>query len=120
MKSARTTVFALMTASLAVSPLSAQSSFVNLWNACVKAEIQDRLRSQQPVRLSADRISLEGDTLRLSGRASIRFNGTTIEAEEVVIEQASKEVVLTTVRNVSIGSGSRCAPPSRRPRVEFR
>src|SRR5262245_29190495 len=116
MKSTLTAVVALAL----VSPVSAQSP-VRLWNDCVKTEIEERLVAQQPVRLSAERISLEGNTLRLSGNASISFEGTRVKAEEIAIDQASKHVAFTTVRNILIGSGSRCAPPpSSLPRIEYR
>ena len=120
MRSALTAVVALATGLATMSPVRAQSG-TQPWHDCVTTEIQDRLLSQQPVRLSAENISLTGTTLRLSGRASIRFDDTTVRAEEIVIEQASKAVTLTTVRNIFIGARSRCAPPpSARPRIEFR
>jgi hypothetical protein len=120
MRSALTAAVVLATGFATMSPVRAQSG-AQPWHDCVTTEIQDRLLSQQPVRLSADNISLTGATLRLSGRASIRFDDTTVRAEEIIIEQASKEVTLTTVRNIFIGARSRCSPPpSARPRIEFR
>jgi hypothetical protein len=103
------------------SSASAQGGGARPWNDCVAAEIQARLVSQQPLRLSAQRVSLEGDTLRLTGQASIAFGDTTVQAEEIVIDQSSKQVALTTVRKIFIGARSRCAPPpSSRPRIEYR
>jgi len=120
MKSALTAVVTIVTGFTAMSPVSAQSS-ARPWNDCVSTEIHDRLVSQQPVRLSADNVSLTGDTLRLSGRATVRYDGTTIQAEEIVIDQSSKQVVLTTVRRIMLGSGSRCTPPpSLLPKIEYR
>jgi lipopolysaccharide assembly outer membrane protein LptD (OstA) len=102
------------------STVSAQDQN-RVWHACVAMEIQERLLSQQRVRLSADKVTLEGDTLRLTGQASIRFDDTSVRAEEIVIDQSTKTVMFTTVRLVSIGASSRCAPPpSALPRIEFR
>ena len=120
MRSALTAVVALATGLATISPVWAQSG-AQPWHDCVTTEIQDRLLSQQTVRLSADNISLTGTELRLSGRASIRFDDTTVRAEEIVIEQTSKQVTLTTVRNIFIGARSRCAPPpSSFPKVRYR
>jgi len=55
---------------VAAEPAAAQGT-TRPWNDCVAAEIQARLVSQQPLRLSADKVSLEGDTLRLNGNARI-------------------------------------------------
>jgi lipopolysaccharide export system protein LptA len=73
------------------------------------------------LRLSAEKVNLAGDTLRLTGRAMVRFDDTSVVADEIVINQASKQVELTAVRQIFIGARSRCAPPpSSRPRVEYR
>ena len=120
MKSALTAVVVLMTGFATVSLVSAQSSARPFFD-CVATEIQERLLSQQPVRLSADNVTLTGDKLQLSGQASIRFDGTMVRADEIVIEQSSKQVTLTTVRRILIGSSSRCAPPPPAPpKIEFR
>lgn len=120
MQCALTAVVALINGLVAVSPISAQSS-ARPWNDCLATEIQDRLVSQHPVRLSADSITLAGNTLRLSGKASVRYDRTTIRAEEIIIDQSSKRVEFTRVRQIDLGSGSRCAPPpSAPPKIEFR
>ena len=120
MNSAPAIVVALLTVFATIQPISAQPS-VRPWNDCLATEIQDRLMAQQPVRLSADKISLEGDTLRLTGNARVRFDDTTVIAEEVIINQSSKQVDFTRVRRIDIGSGSRCAPPpSAFPKIEYR
>jgi lipopolysaccharide assembly outer membrane protein LptD (OstA) len=102
-------------------PATAQSGGSRPWNDCVAAAIQARLVAQEPLRLSAEKVNLEGDTLRLTGRAMVRFDDTSVVADEIVINQASKQVELTAVRQIFIGARSRCAPPpSSRPRVEYR
>ena len=84
-------------------------------------EIQERLLAQQRVRLSAQNFSLEGDTLRLTGNARVRFEQTAVIAEEIVINQSTKRVELTRVRQIYLGSGSRCSPPPHAlPRIEYR
>jgi hypothetical protein len=51
----------------------------------------------------------------------VRFEQNTVIAEEIVINQSTKRVELTRVRQIYIGEKSRCAPPpSSLPRVEFR
>jgi len=121
MKRALTTTIALVTAGVATtSPVLAQGG-AQPWHDCVAAEIQDRLVAQQRVRLSAQNISLDGDTLRLTGNARVRFEQTAVIAEEIVINQSTKRVELTRVRQIYLGSGSRCSPPPHAlPKVEFR
>jgi hypothetical protein len=121
MKRALTTVIALVTAGVATtSPALAQGG-AQPWNDCVATEIQERLVAQQRIRLSAQSISLDGDTLRLTGNARVRFEQTAVIAEEIVINQSTKRVEFTGVRQIYIGSGSRCAPPpSAVPKIEFR
>jgi hypothetical protein len=120
MKRGLTTVTALVTGLATTSPILAQGG-AQPWNDCVATEIQDRLLAQQRVRLSAQNISLEGDTLRLSGNARVRFEQTAVIAEEIVIRQSTKRVELTRVRQIHLGSGSRCSPPPHAmPKVEFR
>jgi len=121
MKCALPTVVALVTAGVATtSPVLAQGG-AKPWNDCVATEIQERLVAQQPLRLSAHNISLEGDTLRLAGNARVRFAQTAVIAEEIVINQSTKRVELTRVRQIYLGSGSRCSPPPHAPpKVEFR
>jgi len=105
---------------VAAEPAAAQGT-ARPWNDCVAAEIQARLVSQQPLQLSADKVSLEGDTLRLNGNARIRFDDTTVIAEEIAITQSSKSVELTHVTRIFIGARSRCAPPpSALPKIEYR
>ena len=105
---------------LATPPVSAQDG-ATLWNDCVATEIQDRLVAQQRVRLSAQNISLDGDTLRLTGNARVRFEQTAVIAEEIVINQSTKRVELTRVRQINLGSGSRCSPPPHcLPKIEYR
>jgi hypothetical protein len=41
---------------------------------CLADLIQRRIQSRQPVQLSAETITLTGDMLELTGRASLRFN----------------------------------------------
>ncbi|HET9266733.1 MAG TPA: hypothetical protein VFO31_01165 [Vicinamibacterales bacterium] len=78
---------------------------------CMAALIQARLGAQQPVRLKAENISLTGDTLRLTGRAKVWFDDTTVQADEIVIHQSSKRVEFKGSRKIFFGSDSPCAPP---------
>ena len=75
------------------------------------ALIQARLGAQKPVRLKADNVSLSGDTLRLTGHAKAWFDDTTVQADEIVIDQSSKRVELKGPRTIHFGSDSPCAPP---------
>ena len=86
-------------------------------NACFATLIRNRMESQQPVRLSADTITLTGNTLSLTGRAWVRFNGASIGAEQIVLDPATKRIDL--IGNVSAFLGSEVAC-GRRPRIEFR
>ena len=120
MKSALTAAIIFVTGLTATSSASAQPA-TRPFHTCMAAEIQARLEAHQSLRLRAERVSLEGDTLRLTGRASVWFDDTSVQAEEIVINQSTKAVALTTVRRISIGARSRCAPPpSSMPRVEYR
>lgn len=85
--------------------------------ACFATLIQARIESRQPIRLSAETVTLTGDTLRLTGRAWVRFNDTSIRAEEVVLHQTTKRIDLVGNVNAFLGSGSNCGRP---PRIEFR
>jgi hypothetical protein len=120
MKRGLTTVIVLVTGLATTSPVLAQGG-AKPWNDCVATEIQERLVAQQPLRLAAQNVSLDGDTLRLTGRATVRFEQTMVIAEEIVIHQSTKRVELTRVRQIYLGGGSRCAPPpSAVPRIEYR
>ena len=116
MKNALIVAAALGIGVLAVSYATAQGSRQEM-NACLAEMVQRRIQSQQPVQLSAETITLTGDTLRLSGRAWIRFNDTSIRADEAVINQATKRLELAGSVNTFLGSASDCAAP---PRLEFR
>jgi lipopolysaccharide assembly outer membrane protein LptD (OstA) len=101
---------------LAVSYATAQGSRQEM-NSCLAEMVQRRIQSQQPVQLSAETITLAGDTLRLSGRAWIRFNDTSIRSDEAVFNQATKRLELVGSVNTFLGSASDCAAV---PRLEFR
>jgi len=85
-------------------------------NARLTALIRARIESQQPVQLSAETITLTGDTLRLAGRALIRFSDTSVRAEEIVVNPVTKRIDLLGTVNAFLGSD--VAPPA--PRIEFR
>ena len=85
---------------------------------CMAALIQARLGAQKPVRLSAENVSLTGDTLRLTGRAKVWFDDTTVQADEIVINQSSKRVEFKALRKIFLGSGSPCSPPPQK--VQYR
>jgi len=70
------------------------------------------------VRLSAENISLTGDTLRLTGRAKVWFDDTTVQADEIVINQSSKRVEFKGPRKIYFGSESACAPPPQK--IQYR
>ena len=110
---------------LASSSATAQKDRSEI-NARLAALIRARIESQQPLQLSAETITLTGDTLRLAGRAWIRFNdvgapasparGASIQAEEIVVNPVTKRIdLLGTVRAFL---GPDVAPPA--PRIEFR
>jgi lipopolysaccharide assembly outer membrane protein LptD (OstA) len=105
----------LSIALLASSSATAQKNSSEM-NAQLTALIRARIESQQPMRLSAETITLTGDTLRLAGRALIRFNDTSIRAEEIVINPVMKRVDL--LGNVNAFLGSDVALPV--PPIEFR
>ena len=95
-------------------------------NAQLVALLRARIESQQPMQLSADTITLTGDTLRLAGRAWIRFNeaaaaasplgGASIRAEEIVVNPVTKKIELSGKVDAFLGSD--VAPAA--PRIEFR
>jgi lipopolysaccharide assembly outer membrane protein LptD (OstA) len=60
----------------------------------IAAVIQARVNSQQPVKLSAERITLAGDVLTLAGRVRIRFDDTFIVTDEARFNQEAKRVEL--------------------------
>ena len=85
---------------------------------CMAALIQARLGAHKPVRLSAEHVSLTGETLRLTGRAMVRFDDTTVQADEIVIDQSSKRVEFKGPRKIFLGGSSPCAPPP--VKIEYR
>jgi lipopolysaccharide assembly outer membrane protein LptD (OstA) len=85
--------------------------------ACVTDLIRNRVQSQQPVRLSAEAITLTGDTLRLAGHAKVWFDDVAIQADEAIFNRATKGVELVGSVNSFFGSSSDCSVP---PRLEFR
>ncbi len=104
---------------LAISSVTAQKDRSEM-NARLTTLIRARIESQQPVQLSAETIALTGDTLRLAGRARIRFNDTSIRAEEIVVNPVTKRIDLLGTVNAFLGSDvvSDFVPPA--PRIEFR
>ena len=56
--------------------------------------------------------------LRLTGRAKVWFDATTVQADEIVINQSSKRVEIKALRNVYLGGDASCAPPP--PKVQYR
>jgi len=85
---------------------------------CMTALVQARLGAQKPVRLSAENVTLTGDTLRLTGRAKVWFDDTTVQADEIVIDQSSKRVEFKGSRKIFFGSDSPCAPPPQK--IQYR
>ena len=100
---------------LAISSATAQNDRLE-GKARLTALIQARIESQQPVRLSAETITLTGETLRLAGRPMIRFNDSSIRAEEIVVNPVTKRIDL--IGNVNAFLGSDVAP--RVPPIDFR
>jgi hypothetical protein len=85
--------------------------------ARLAAIIQARVEARQPMQIAGESITLTGDTLRVAGRALIRFNDTSIRAEEVVVHLGTRRIDL--VGNASAFLGSDVAPPAPPP-IEFR
>ena len=115
MRKAVSVAVVLGIALLAISSATAQNDRSE-GKARLTALIQARIEAQQPVRLSAETITLTGDTLRLAGRAMIRFNDTSIRAEEIVVNQVTKRIDLNG--NVTAFLGSGVASPV--PPIDFR
>lgn len=63
--------------------------------------------AQQPLRVSADAMTLTGGALRLTGHAKVNFDGTTVSADEAVIDGRTSEVDLTGHVNALLGSAVR-------------
>jgi lipopolysaccharide assembly outer membrane protein LptD (OstA) len=103
--------FSLVFAATVPSPAQTRSE-------CVATLIQARLAAQKPVRLSAQNVSLTGDMLRLTGHAKVWFDATTVQADEIVINQSSKRVEIKGLRNVYLGGDTSCAPSP--PTVRYR
>jgi lipopolysaccharide assembly outer membrane protein LptD (OstA) len=118
----RTAVATVVILSLAVT--TGSSSMAQRGGSEVTARliavIRDRLDRQQPLRLSAGSITLSGETLRLTGRAMIRFDDTSIRAEEIVLNPTTKQIEL--LGNVDTFLGADVVPEAAPavPRREFR
>jgi len=128
MRRAVSVAVSLGIALLATSSATAQKDRSEM-NARLAELIRARIESRQPVRLSAETVTLTGDTLRLAGRALIQFKDTgrlnapdnpdawtSIRAEEIVVNQVTKRIDL--VGTVQAFLASDAAPPA--PRIEFR
>jgi lipopolysaccharide assembly outer membrane protein LptD (OstA) len=75
-------------------------------NARLVSIIEGHLRAGDRVSMTAQTITLAGDTLRLAGNAWVRFGDGTVKADEIVIDQATKSVDLRgSVRSI-LGSGA--------------
>ncbi len=72
-----------------------RARFVNL--------LETRLQSEQPMRLSADRITVTGHTLRLEGHARLWFDETAIRAEHATLDTDTNEVTLSGNVNALLG-----------------
>ena len=117
MKGALATVAAL-SLSLATMPAASAQDSADAQHSCLKMWIRARLSAQQPVRLSAETVTLTGDTLRMAGRATVRFDDTTIRFEEIVLNQSSKRIEFLGNGTVFHGAGSPCAGSL--PKIKFR
>src|SRR5215510_8271850 len=82
MKRASLVMTVAFTLVIAASSLSMAQRNRQELNTCLGELIQRRVQSQQAAQLSAQTITLTGDTLRLSGRAWIRFSDISISADE--------------------------------------
>ena len=89
-------------------------------NATIADLIHDRLIAEQPVRLSADVVTLTGDSLRLSGHAVIRFDDTTIRVAEAAFHRSTSRVELIGKVNAFLGAAARDALRLRPQRPQYK
>ncbi|HEV8398112.1 MAG TPA: hypothetical protein VGQ37_27745 [Vicinamibacterales bacterium] len=103
---------------LVVSPTSLAQDDAAARQACLELMIHARLKAQQPVQLSTETVTLTGDTLRPAGRATVRFDDTTIRFDEIVLSQSLKRIDFVGKGMVFLGAESPCVNPL--PKIEFR
>jgi hypothetical protein len=83
------------------------------------AVIEQRLKAQQPVKLSADSITLNGTVLELKGHVRIvLLPDTLIRAEEARVNGSTVELIGDV--NAVFGPSSGVPHPFPPPRIEFR
>ena len=81
--------------------------------------IERRLEGRQPLDLSADAITLEGDVLHLKGSVRIVMGPDTfVRADEATFDRAAKRVRL--IGNVWASLGPSSSAPRPKPRVDYR
>jgi hypothetical protein len=89
-------------------------------NARLAALIHERLVARQPLRLSADAITLTGDTLRLAGHATVSFDDTSVVADETTIDRDTSRVELSGTVHATLGQTVRDRLGVRTPRPQWR
>ena len=104
---------------LAALPAATAQNTVRVADPCLEVLVKAYLEAEEPLRVSADRVTLEGERLHLVGNASLRIGTTTAKAREIVLNQTTKQVEFYNLRLVSYGTGTPCAPPPPPP-VQFR
>ena len=82
--------------------------------------IERRIEARQPLDVSADAITIEGDILRLKGNVRIALGPDTfVRTEEAAFDRAAKRVQLIDAW-ASLGPSAGIALRNRNPRVEYR
>ena len=83
--------------------------------------IERRIEARQPLDVSADAITIEGDVLRLKGNVRIVIGPDTfVRTEEAAFDRAAKRVQLIGNVWASLGPSAGIALRNRNPRVEYR
>ena len=85
----------------------------------IEAIIESRLKSQEPISVSAETITVTGDVLSLKGKVALRFGGDTIvRADEAEVNPTTHAVQLLGNVRATLGRSARPAPEI--PPVMFR
>jgi len=110
----------VLVALLAPAAPMAQTSAADRRAELVRA-IERRIEARQPLDVSADAITIEGDVLRLKGNVRIVIGPDTfVRTEEAAFDRAAKRVQLIGNVWASLGPSAGIALRNRNPRVEYR
>ena len=109
---------AFLLCSLLLAPILTAQTREQDRRAQIATVIERRLRTQQPIDLAADSITVTGTLLHLKGHARIVWlPDTVIRAEEVKIDAGKVELVGDLNATLGSSSGAGLPPP---PKIDYR